>query len=159
MKNKSDKTLYIPVFCNHLIFLTEKQRYSLYEGEEIESLGIMLQSSFHEDTSFEKKVFGKELILEYKIDTNKNSDPIEVFPTNYKIHVPLSNMSINYLDFFNSDEVFLEDILNEEDSGKSRIYFSYKKTYKLKNVNYIYVHNIEIKDISYFNLSYLSLLK
>jgi uncharacterized protein YkwD len=42
-----------------------------YEGEEIESLGIMLQSSFHEDTSFEKKVFGKELILEYKIDTNK----------------------------------------------------------------------------------------
>ena len=63
-------------------------------------------------------------------------------------------MSINYLDFFNSDEVFLEDILNEEDSGKSRIYFSYKKTYKLKNVNYIYVHNIEIKDISYFNLSY-----
>ena len=76
MKNKSDKTLYIPVFCNHLIFLTEKQRYSLYEGEEIESLGIMLQSSFHEDTSFEKKVFGKELILEYKIDTNKNSDTI-----------------------------------------------------------------------------------
>lgn len=154
MKKKSNKTTYIPIFCNHLIFVTEEERYNIYEGGEVTALGIMFQSSFHEDAKFEKKVFGKELIIEYKIDTNKNLETVEVLPKNYKIHIPLSNMSINYLDFFNSNEVFLEDILNDEDSGKSRIYFSFKKTYKIEESGYIYIHNVEIKDIKYFSNSY-----
>jgi hypothetical protein len=154
MKNKPKKMVYTPIFCNHIIFVTEEERYKIYEGDEVEALGIMFQSSFHEDMPLEKKVFGKELIIQYKIDTNKSLEAIEVLPQNYKIHIPLSNISIDYLDFFNSSEVFLEDILNEEDSGKSRIYFSFKKTYKLKEKNYIYIHNVEIKDIKYFNMSY-----
>ena len=47
----------------------------------------------------------------------------------------------------------MEDILNEEDAGKKRIFFRYKKIYKNINPNLICIHTVEIKDVSFFKKS------
>lgn len=144
---------YVPVFFNHLIFLTEEERYSLYEGSNLEALGSLYKSQIVYSKNKKVDVYAKETYLKYQIDTEEDKNYVEVFPNFYKIHVPLKNIDFDDEDFFRKDECFMEDILNEEDAGKKRIFFRYKKIYKNINPNLICIHTVEIKDISFFTKS------
>lgn len=152
MKNKS-KNYYVPVFYNHLIFLNEDERYSLYEGNEIEAIGSIYKSQLLYKKNDEIDLYSKETYLKYIINSKKNDECIQVFPNYYKIYVPLQNIDFEDDDIFSKNECFMEDILNEEDAGKKKIHFRYKKVYKNKSPNIVCIHSVEIKDISFFKES------
>jgi hypothetical protein len=151
------KTYYIPIFIDHQIFLDEDQRYSIYEGNEVKAVGKLNQTEqFIKNNESNSEIFGKEIFLEYIIDSNRKKDAVEVFPYFYKIHIPFVNLITND-DFDETKEDFendyLEDLLNEEDGGRKKITINFKKIYKTKKKNYIFIHNVEIKDVSFFDKS------
>lgn len=152
MKSKP-QNYYVPVFFNHLIFLNEEERYALYEGNEVEALGSVYKSQIGYTKDATVDLYAKEIYLKYIIDSSKTDNYIQVFPNFYKIHVPLKNMYFEDDDFFSKEECFMEDILNEEDAGRKKIYFRYKKIYKNQKPNIVCIHTIEIKDISFFESS------
>lgn len=140
--------IYLPVFLNHKIFLTEEERYQIYEGYEVEAIGSLFQSSFHTKHTIRQKIEQSETYCKYKIDTQKKTDLLEVFPNFYKIHIPLDKISFNNENFFNNNYTFLEDILNIEDAGREFLSFDFKKTYKSKYNKIVFAHYVELKDIS-----------
>ncbi len=157
MHIEKPKVYYIPIFIDHQIFVSEDQRYAIYEGEEIIAIGKMNQiEQFAKSSSKSSEIYSKEIFSEYRIDNNRKKDTIEVFPSFYKIHIPFPNLITNE-DFDESNEDFvhdfIEDILNEEDGGRKKLTINYKKTYKSKKKNFVFIHNIEIKDYCFFDKS------
>ena len=57
---------YVPVFFNHLIFLTEEERYSLYEGNNLEALGSLYKSQIVYSKNQKVDVYAKETYLKYQ---------------------------------------------------------------------------------------------
>ena len=43
MHIEKQKLYYIPIFVDHQIFVDEDQRYAIYEGEEVRTLGKLNQ--------------------------------------------------------------------------------------------------------------------
>jgi hypothetical protein len=157
MHIEKPKLYYIPIFVDHQIFVDEDQRYAIYEGEEVRTLGKLNQiEQFAKNGDKNQEIFTKEIFLEYRIDSNRKKEPIEVLPSFYKIHIPFPNLITNE-DFDENDENFqndyIEDLLNEEDGGRKRLTINFKKAYKLKKRNFVFIHNIEIKDYSFFDKS------
>jgi hypothetical protein len=157
MHIEKQKLYYIPIFVDHQIFVDEDQRYAIYEGEEVRTLGKLNQiEQFAKNGDKNQEIFTKEIFLEYRIDSNRKKEPIEVLPSFYKVHIPFPNLITNEY-FDENDENFqneyIEDLLNEEDGGRKRLTINFKKAYKLKKRNFVFIHNIEIKDYSFFDKS------
>ncbi len=153
MINYKQKKFYTPVFLNHLIFLNEEQRYKVYEGEQVEAVGSLYQSSFVKQKTIDENIIRRETFLKYKIDNRKSPVELEVLPNYYRIHIPLKNINVDNIESNSKNEYFMEDILNEEDAGKRQIAFISKTIYKNTIPNLIFIHNVEIKDIEFFEKS------
>ena len=157
MHIEKPKAYYIPIFIDHQIFVTEEQRYAIYEGEEVKALVKLNQiEQFDKNNDSNSEIFSKEIFLEYRIDSNRKKETVEVLPSYYKIHIPFPNLISNeYFNEENDDIIhdFIEDILNEEDGGRKKLSISFKKVYKAKKKNFVFIHNIEIKDYCFFDKS------
>jgi len=148
MKNIKGVHFY-PVFINHNIFLTKEERYDLYAGKKIFTIGSIIETSVIQHKN--DRVFEKEIFVNYEIDTDIVEDKVEICNDFYKIHI-----SANYSNSeLNKDHDFvLEDMLDQDDGGKNGIFFKHRKIYTHKHKNYVVLHTVDIKDIELLKESY-----
>jgi hypothetical protein len=147
MKNKSALDNIYPLFLSHQIFVTKEQRYELYQGEKVETVG-----SFIETTNINnvQDFFPKEIFARYIIDSLISDEHITSTADGYKIHMPVkflySDADLENVDL--DSTVFIEDILDNEDGGREEIFFKWRKILiSEKNKKYIIMHSVSIRDI------------
>lgn len=143
-KNKAQKKLAL----SHSIFLTEEQRYDLFHGSKIKTIGILTQIDFVKNY---KNHINQEVFCKYIIDCDAETPSIQAFAEHYEIHIPMEYDAETFFASKNFDVVYIHDILNRKDGGKEFIFF--EKSFKNKKNNFDSYHKVEIKDIKFFDES------
>lgn len=138
---------------NHMIFLTETQRYDLYACIPVESVGILVMAEISKNMKV-KNI--KEVFYKYLIDCEISNNPVELRKNFIKIHVPSSPVPVfemaadNQLEY-NNDTPDMYDILNKDEGGRESLFYeTFLHNQKLKHKHY---HKIEIKDEKLFDES------
>lgn len=146
MKSKTAKNQFFPLFLTHQIFVTKEQRYQLYQGEKIETIGSFIETT---NINNKKDFFPKEIFAKYQIDTIVSEEHIVSMADGYKIHMPVkflySDADLENIDLESS--VFIEDILDSDDGGREEVFFKYRKVYTDKNKKFLVIHSVSIRDI------------
>lgn len=138
-----EDTLYI----SHNIFLSKKQRYSLFDGKKIKVIGVSLQSWFPE----RNKQMGIECFSLYKLIPKRiNDSRIKEFNNGYNIYIKNDNIQ-SIFGLFQKKEKKLnlpdaKNLLDVIDGGKEWMFISYD----INKTNYKIKHTIEIKKIETF---------
>jgi hypothetical protein len=70
---------------NHLIFLTKDERYALFNGTNIETVGVTIPVWFWLGNTTEP---AKEIFCKYLITNQPTSDTIDLWDGGYKINTP-----------------------------------------------------------------------
>jgi hypothetical protein len=147
----------------HIIHLTEKQRYALHEGIELVTVGVSVPVWFMNNVTSEP---AKEIFCNYYLKNDKQEVPIKIRSDGYEICLPyragssldisddewrqLSNSNIDLLDDLYSrciGEVSSVNLLNNKDGGCK--YMAYREQNVLqKGEKRIQVtHFVKIADI------------
>lgn len=144
------KSSYKIMVYNHLLFLTEAQRYDLYACIQVETTGILIAAEINKNLK-SKNI--SEIFYRYTIDCNSSISPIELHNQTIRIHIPAAGASLfDYYDDqmeINNDNPDIYDILNKDEGGRESLFYetyindSYKKTKSY--------HKIEIKDEKQFD--------
>jgi len=144
IKKKEQKKLAM----SHMIFLTEEQRYDLFNGVKIEAVGILTQIDFVKNY---KNHINQEVFCKYFIDCEPENPAIRAYAEHYEIHIPMEYDAESFFAAKNFDVVYIHDILNKKDGGKEMIFF--EKAFKNSKNNLDSYHKVEIKDIKFFDES------
>ena len=159
MKSIKKQSTITPLFFNHQIFIDKEQRYDLYAGKQIKTLGTCIEiTNLNHPDEYKQP---KEIFLEYIVDTESIEDKVIVTNNSYIIHIPVKflHSEMEEIKEEKNDFVYLEDILDLEDGGREELFFKYRKIYANTDKKYICMHAIEIRDISKLenSLSFLNL--
>ena len=146
---KKPKPVYDKIVLNHVIFLTEEQRYSLYEYDDVITTGFLIQYRIKKG---KYDVKHDEIICQYVISTYQEEEIVQVFPNHYKINLPVNESHLPA----NNTTVDSHDIINKKDGGRESIFFEAIYTDVEKRMQGY--HKVEIKDMKMFTKS-LSFLK
>lgn len=152
MSNQIQKVIFHPLFLTHQIFVTRKQRYSIYQGEKVETVGSLIETT---SINNNKDFFPKETFVKYYIDIEVSEKNVEPVLDGYKMHLPVtfvhSEINLEKIDI--EKTVFIEDILDNEDGGREELFFKWKNFYTEKNKKFIISHTVFIKDMKTFDNS------
>lgn len=144
MPRNKKSTPYDKIVLNHLVLLTKKQRYKLYDLEPVEAVGLLTQYRIIDGKYGVKH---DEVIVKYVITTNVAENYVEAFPAHYQINLPLDDFDIDY--GADASSVDLIDIVDRKDGGVASITFD--AIYTCPNMQIQGFHKVVIKDIKEMN--------
>ena len=137
------------ILCvSHNVFLTKEQRYDIYEGKQVEVVGVSVPVWFYDKSETSEPAI--EVFCKYTIvsDNKNQSKGIDVIDDGYKIY--LSNDKDNILPtkikkFFKKKDYIpcSKLLLDVKDGGAEWINF---KVYEISDYVNI-IHSIEIQKI------------
>jgi len=128
--------MFTTLTISHYIFLNREERYSLFEGNPIETIGFNVPVWIDKINTSEPAI---EVFCKYYLTNIKESIPITPNPDGYTLNLPQI--------FINSKTPSSIRLLDVKDGGCEEMTFKqYSKTTKDKN-NFNIVHFIEIKPI------------
>lgn len=146
----------LTLIVSHYIYLNRDERYTLFNGNTVETVGVSVPVWFEKGSTSEP---AREIFCKYKITNIKNHKIIKVLKDGYEINLPQSTTLINKLATTN-DSKQLENLkkifsnfdrslklLDAEDGGAEWLEFKQYDKMKFKKKNVEVVHSVEIKDI------------
>lgn len=146
---KTPKKSYDKIVLNHVIFMTEDQRYAISEYEDVETTGVLTQ---YEIKNGKYNVKHAEIICKYIVSPQHEKEIIQVLPSYYKINLPIEEGEFP----ITNKTVNVHDIVNKKDGGREHIFFEAIYTDEEKKIQGY--HKVEIKDIKVF-MNSISFLK
>lgn len=147
----------ITLVISHYIYLNRDERYKLFNGESVETLGVSVPVWFDKGSTSEP---AKEVFCQYLVKNNRNHEVIKTLKDGYEINLPqsiafLKKMKEGFdekqlLDHIKGNDFFDRSIrlLDAEDGGAEWLEFKQYASMRLKKKKIEVVHSVEIKDIS-----------
>jgi len=120
---------------SHNIFLTREQRYSWFEGKEIEVIGVSIPVWYKDGDTSEPAI---EVFSKYKLINKTQNIFVKHLDDGYEITAP--KIPVN-------DSPCIRDLLDLKDKGSE--WFAFRQYSKIKNKKQTLnlAHFVEIKDI------------
>jgi len=147
------------ILCvSHNVFLTREQRYDIYEGKQIEVVGVSVPVWFYDKSETSEpaiEVFCKYIIAN---DDKNQSKGIDVTDDGYKIYMAGEGdniLSTKIIKFFKKKKDYIpcsKLLLDIKDGGAEWINF---KVYEISDYINI-IHSIEIQKIENLNESLIT---
>jgi hypothetical protein len=150
---------------NHNIHITREQRYSLYEGETIETIGVSLPVWLSEEITSEP---AKEIFCKYTLRNIKDDEkPIQILEEGYEITLPYRtgknkkilsdsewlNLSMNRPDslfkYYSKrvNDVSCANLLDPEDGGGKCLIYREHNKFQIDNRMLNIVHYVKIGEM------------
>ena len=137
---------------NHVIFLSENQRYDLFACIPVRANGILVQTDI-KSKNFEAQSV-QETFCHYVIDCEPSDGFIEIIKNVIHIHLPPQDSLPDFPSPFKPDELDkydLYDLLNKNEGGRETL--AYSTICHNSDTNKKSFHKVEIKDIKAFEES------
>lgn len=135
------------LLISHYIYLTKEQRYSLHQGQKLETTGISIPVWFYKGSTSEP---AKELFCHYELTNDSSNRPIEILNNGYNINMPQkpdleTEKGIIKTVFINFDTA--ERLLDVKDGGVEWLEFQEYTKIDLDGYEHNVIHFVEIKCI------------
>jgi len=136
---------------NHNIFLTKNQRYLLFNGNNVETIGVSLPVWVERNNQLqwnETSNFSNEIFVKYILTNNYEKNPIETLEEGYKINLPQPFMGTNISYDKIAKKLSSKNLLDLRDGGGSYLFFIESNMVKIHNDLIKIKHYVKIEDIT-----------
>lgn len=124
----------------HLIFLSRKERYDLYFGKDITTVGTSVPVWYKDGKTSEP---AKEVFVKYHLLNRKEPVNLEIKNNEYEITISSKSSYNNLEDMIDIQYPNINDLLDIKDGGVQWLAFKQNK----KSDQFHIVHFVQIKDI------------
>jgi hypothetical protein len=133
---------------NHVIYLSETQRYDLFACVPVRAYGVLLKASIN-NKNFNVQDL-QEVFCEYVIDCDDAEQQVEFIGDVMHLHLPYPDESDLPIPFQpdNLEKYDLYDLLNAVEGGRESLF--YQVVCRNNDTSKKSFHKIEIKDITKF---------
>ena len=157
----------------HNIFLTREERYSIHNGNSVETTGIAIISESSSDDKDEKQEILKEIFCKYVITYGEENVPVQINPEGFIVQIPhrpkktvieltdddfrkLTPKEYNHINKKNIPEISSKNLLDLKDGGDETIIYRERNKYFLNGKKILQTHYFQILDMSVLTKSLTS---
>lgn len=135
--------------CNHVIYLSETQRYDLFACVPVRAYGVFIKAAINNKNFNVQNL--QEVFCEYVIDCHDADQQIEFIGDVMHLHLPSYPDKSDLLIPFQPDNLEkydLYDLLNTVEGGKESLFYQFIcRNHDAKKKIF---HKVEIKDVTKF---------
>lgn len=125
------------LLISHYLYLTRDQRYSLFNGEKLEIIGVNIPVWFYGGRTDEP---AEEIFCKYILSNDENDFSIREHDEGFEINLPQVNMK-------NTKKALSQSLLDVKDGGCEEIFFKEETKIEIDGKNYKVLNYVEIKPI------------